>query len=80
VRLKVNLVSGTRYYRAGEDIPDGAVPVHAAKWAAEDDGDPLPKPTIASPLMRPRAEKRAGKPSKGQGRHIVSPKPSSVKR
>jgi hypothetical protein len=65
VKLSVNLVSGNRYYRAGEEIPDSEVPTHAAKWAVDPDVDPLPKPAIASPLTRPRAPKARQKPSKG---------------
>jgi hypothetical protein len=65
VKLSVNLVSGNRYYRAGEEIPNEVVPVHAAKWAVDPDADPIPKPTIAPHLTRPRAPKGTKKASKG---------------
>ena len=61
MKRSVNLVSGNRYYRAGEEIPDNEVPAHAAKWVLEPEVDP---PPIAPPLTRPRAEKRPRNPSK----------------
>ncbi len=61
MKLSVNLVSGNRYYRAGEDIPDNEVPVHAAKWAV----DPRP-PTESLPkgAPHPQRENKGRKPGK----------------
>ena len=64
MKLKVNLVSGNRYYRAGEEIPDGEVPVHAAKWAVDPDPDPQPIAPQRAPPSRLQREIRARKPSK----------------
>ena len=33
----MNLVSGNRYYRAGEEVPANEVPAHAAKWVLDPD-------------------------------------------
>ena len=66
MRLSVNLVSGNRYYRAGEEIPDGEVPVHAAKWAVDPDPDPQPIAPQRAPPSRLQRENRARKPSKGR--------------
>ena len=58
----MNLVSGNRYYRAGEEVPDCEVPVHAAKWTV--DSDPQPIAPQRPPPSRLQREIRARKPSK----------------
>jgi hypothetical protein len=39
VKLSVNLITGGKYYRAGDDIPAGDLPDFAAKYAMADDGN-----------------------------------------
>ena len=35
MKLKVNLISGGRYYKAGEDIPEDELPDFASRYAME---------------------------------------------
>ncbi len=59
MRLSVNVITGSpsRYYKAGEEIPDEQVPaiLRKAKYMLADP-DPQPPP-ISPPLTHPRAEK-----------------------
>jgi hypothetical protein len=56
VKLKVNLISGGRYYKAGEDIPEDALPDFASRYASEvEDGEAVGA-SYAQTLQQQRAD------------------------
>jgi hypothetical protein len=57
MKLKVNLISGGRYYKAGEDIPEDALPGFASKYAVtvSEDGDAVDE-SYAESLQRQKAD------------------------
>ena len=59
MKLKVNLISGGRYYKAGEDIPEDELPDFASRYASDvDDGNAVDE-SYAETLHRQRAQLRS---------------------
>jgi hypothetical protein len=56
MKLKVNLISGGHYYKAGEDIPESELPTFASKYAVtvSEDGDAVDE-SYAQSLQQQRA-------------------------
>jgi hypothetical protein len=57
MKLKVNLITGGKYFKAGEDIPDDELPEFATKYAmeAEPNGDAVDD-SYAETLQKQRAD------------------------
>ena len=57
MKLKVHLISGGKYYKAGEDIPEDALPEFASKYAieAESNGEAVEE-SYAETLQRQRSD------------------------
>jgi hypothetical protein len=81
VKLKVNLISGGRYYKAGEDIPEDALPDFASRYASEgEDGDAVDA-SYAETLQqqrsdlddttKPKVVKASGREGKMKGKSYV---------
>ena len=54
MKLKVHLIAGGRYYKAGEEIPDEEVSPRLAKYAVTlpEDGDTADLPELEEPAKR----------------------------
>jgi hypothetical protein len=56
VKLKVNLISNGKYFKAGEDIPDDALPDFASRYASEAEDGEAVEASYAETLQQQRAD------------------------
>ena len=62
MRLSVNLVTGGRYFKAGENVPDDQVPPSLAKYALSDTD---PQPEQADTVVLTPEQHQDNRPSAG---------------